>query len=288
MTHIGEVRIEEVRAISWRTSAELRFLSAEGRSIDAREVSEWEPSPNVREVDQVDGLRREVFRVTLGALAEVDPSIVDGTSPYRSLVAEFDRAAAAFGMQFGREADGSPADEWSLDIRDVQRYAMERHLVMRYACTRDRSSAQRLSRLDAMAGRGYHLDQMEDLVSDDGLLGQQVTSYRARERVARDGWVVERLEGAIADPVAVIESERLARAYVEVLNVCAQKAPSGVVGARTEGLMLAAAKTRLSVAVRMRGGARDGLFATPSGRAVGQTADLTPSPAAAARGRGRG
>ena len=287
MTQIGEVRIEEVRAISWRTSAELRFLSAEGRSIDAREVSEWGPSPNVLEFDRADGLRREVFRVILGALAEVEPSIVDGTSPYRSLVAEFDRDVAAFGAQFGREADGTPSEEWSLGLRDVQRYAMERHLLMHYACTRSRSSARRLSRLDAMAGRAYHLEQMEELVSDDRPFAQQVTSYRARERVARDGWVVERLEGAVTDPVAVIESERLARAYVEVLNMCAQKAPSGVVGARTEGLMLAAAKTRVSVAVRMKGAPRDALLSTPSGRAVGRAANPIPWPGTTARQRGR-
>ena len=114
---------------------ELRFLSASGRAIDTREVTQLGAALDAPEFEHSDGLRREAFRVALGALADVEPSIVDGTSRWRSLVAEFDRDAGAFGVEFGREADGSPAEEWELDRLDVQRTGIERHLVMRYACT---------------------------------------------------------------------------------------------------------------------------------------------------------
>ena len=280
-------QIEEVRAISWRTCIELRFLSAAGRAIDTREVTEWGTALDAPEFERTDGMRREAFRVALGALADVEPSIVDGTSPWRSLVAEFDRDAEAFGATFGREADGSPAEEWDLDRLDVQRTGMERHLIMRYACTEGLASAGRLSRLDAMAGRAYHLDQMEDLVNDGGRrLGQQITSYRARERVARDGWIVERLEGAVADPVVVTESERLARLCVDRLIETARAAPSGVVGAHGELEIVRSARADLATSHQMKAD-RDALrcsapvLTTSPGPGNG-----APKPLAVHRGRG--
>jgi hypothetical protein len=251
-------QIEEVRAIGWRESVELRFLSASGRAIDTREVTQWGAALDAPEFEHSDGLRREAFRVALGALADVEPSIVDGTSPWRSLVAEFDRDAGAFGVEFGREADGSPAEEWELDRSDVQRTGIERHLVMRYACTDEVAFAPRLARLDAMAGRAYHLEQMEELIDDRPPLGQQVTHYRARERVARDGWVIERLEGSVADPVAVVESERLARLCVDLLGEAVREAPSGLVGTRSELGIVDLARARLAASHRAKAG-RDAL-----------------------------
>lgn len=265
-------QIEEVRAIGWRGSVELRFLSASGRAIDTREVTEWGAGLDAPEVERADGLRREAFRIALGALADVEPSIVDGTSPWRSLVAEFDRDAGTFGVVFGREADGSPAEEWELDRSHVQRMGIERHLVMRYACTDGVLSAPRLAHLDAMAGRAYHLEQMEELIDDRRPLGQQVTHYRARERVARDGWVIERLEGAVADPVVVVESERLARLCVDLIGEAAREAPSGVVGAKSELGIVDLARARLATPQRAKAG-RDALHC------VAPVPAATPAPA---------
>ena len=245
-------QVEEVRAISWRMCVELRFVSATGRAIDAREITEWGSATEVPEFERADGLRREAFRVAVGALTDVEESIVNGTSPYRSLVAEFDRDAKVFGSRFGRELDGSPAEEWSLDRLDVQRVAMERHLVLHYACTEQDPSAERLSRLDALAGRAYHVDQTDELIRDDRRLGQQVMSYRARERVARDGWVIERLEGAVADPVGVVEGERLARACVQGLDEAARQTPSGVLGALAEWRVVETTRAQLAAAHRGR------------------------------------